>query len=374
MSNIVIVGGGFAGIVAAESLAKKLGNERQITLVSRRRKFIFYPALVRLAFEQCDEDAIAFDARQALHDRRIRFVEGEVARIHPAQRQITFARGDFIGEMPYDYLVLALGRRLKTEQIAGFFEHAHHLLSAQDAKRFGAAARNFDKGRAVIGSCPGARLPVPVFETVFALSQLLKERGKRDRSGITIVSSETTDEMFGGVPMSQALQSALESHRIELISDFAITKVTPNSVIAKDGRSLIYNLNMLVPPFAGPGALVGSGLTDAEGYVRVNRTMRVDGAERMFAAGDCVNFKGPKMGHMAVQQAEVVAENLVAEIEGRAPTANYDHEMMLVIDAGDDSVFVQKDLWTDEPAHIQHSRFWAWAKRRQEQFWKVRHA
>lgn len=48
MANVVIVGGGFAGVVAAESLAKKLGSEHEITLVSRDRKFVFYPALVRL--------------------------------------------------------------------------------------------------------------------------------------------------------------------------------------------------------------------------------------------------------------------------------------------------------------------------------------
>jgi sulfide:quinone oxidoreductase len=374
MAKVLILGGGFAGVVAAESLVKKLGSEHEITLVSRSRKFVFYPALVRLAFGQCEQDDIEFDVREALRDRRIRFVEGEVARIHPTERYVRFARGDFVGEMPYDFLVLALGRRLKTEQIIGFFEHAHHLLRVQDAMKFGAAARLFNQGRAVIGSCPGARLPVPVFETAFTLSRLLKEHGKRDYCKITIVSSETTDEMFGGIPMSEALKDALHSHRIELVSDFAITQVTLNSLIGKDGRSLSYDLNMLIPPFGGPGALVGTGLTDAEGYLRVDTTMHAEKIDRVYAAGDCVSFKGPKMGHMAVRQAEIAAENLAAEIQSRAPTATYDHEMMLVVDAGDESIFVHKDLWTDEVANIQHSWFWGWAKRKQERYWKAKHA
>jgi NADH dehydrogenase FAD-containing subunit len=54
VARILIVGGGFGGVVVAESLAKKLGSERQITLVSQNRKFLFYPALVRLAFGQCE--------------------------------------------------------------------------------------------------------------------------------------------------------------------------------------------------------------------------------------------------------------------------------------------------------------------------------
>lgn len=375
MAKILIVGGGFGGVVAAESLAKRLGNEHQITLVSRSRKFLFYPALVRLAFGQCEPEEIAFDIREAMVDRRVRFVEGEVARIYPSERHLTFARGDFVGEMPYDFLILALGRRLKTEQVTGFFEHAHHLLDLRGAKKFGTAARSFNQGRAVIGHCPGARLPVPVFETAFALSRLLEERGKRANCTITIVSSETPDEMFGGIPMSEALKAALEAHRIELVSDFAINQVTPNSVIATDGRTLSCDLSMLIPPFAGPGAFVGTGLTDAEGYARVDTTMRVEGIERVYAAGDCVSFKGPKTGHMAVRQGEVAAENLAAEIQGKALTANYDHEMMLVIDAGgDDAIFVHKDLWSEEEGSIRHSRFWSWAKRKQERYWKAKHA
>ena len=42
--------------------------------------------------------------------------------------------------------------------------------------------------------------------------------------------------------------------------------------------------------------------------------MRVRGHERIYAVGDCVSFSGPKMGHMAVRQAEVAAANLAAEI------------------------------------------------------------
>jgi sulfide:quinone oxidoreductase len=375
MAKILIVGGGFGGVVAAESLAKKLGDEHEITLVSRSRKFLFFPALVRLAFGQCEKDEIVLDIREAMFDRKVRFVEGEVARIYPTERHVTFAWGDVVGEMPYDFLVLALGRRLRTELVAGFFEHAHHLLRLDSAREFGIAARRFDQGHAVIGYCPGARLPVPVFETAFALSRLLEERGKRDSCKITVVSSETPDEMFGGIPMSEALNGALKSHRIELVSDFAITEVTPNSIIANDGRTLNYDLNMLIPPFGGTGALVGTGITDAEGYVRVDTRMRVEGIERVYAAGDCVNFNGPKMGHMAVRQGEVAAENLAAEIQGRARTVKYDHEMMLVIDAGgNESIYVHKDLWSNEEANIQHSRFWAWAKRKQELYWKAKHA
>jgi len=372
MAGVLILGGGFAAVVAAESLAKKLGPDHQITVVSRSRKFVFYPALVRLAFGQCEPSDISLDLREAMLDRRVRFIKGEIARINPHNRCVTITGGEFRGELPYDFVVLALGRRLATERITGFFEHADHLLSIDDALRFGEAIKAFHPGRSVIGHCPGARLPVPLFETAIALSRL-HEKGESNRRAISIVSNETIDKMFGA-EVSVKLDEVLRWHGIEFISDFEVSRVTPEAVVARDGRRLDCGLRMLIPPFCGPGAALGTGITDEEGYLRVDNTMRVRGAERMYAAGDCVSFAGPKMGHMAVRQAEVAAENLVAEIGGREAVSNYDHELMLVIDAGgSESIFAKKDLWSDDPVDIQQGRFWGWAKRRQEQYWKAQH-
>src|ERR1044071_831825 len=120
MSQILILGGGFGGVVAAERLAEKLGDEHQITLVSRSRQFVFYPALVRLAFGKSELADVAFDLKHALLNRRINFIEAEVAHIDPADRSVTIAHGQVEGKLAYDYLVFALGRRLATERITGF--------------------------------------------------------------------------------------------------------------------------------------------------------------------------------------------------------------------------------------------------------------
>jgi NADH dehydrogenase FAD-containing subunit len=373
MAKVLVLGGGFGGVVAAESLAKRLGSDHQITLVSRSRQFLYYPDLVRLAFGRCEPDDATFDLREAMLDRRIQFVEGEVARVNPYELDVTFARGDLIGDMPYDFLVLALGRRLATERVTGFFEHAHHLLDLDGAFRFGEAIKGFHRGHVVIGHCPDARLPVPAFETAFALSHFLEQREERDHCTITIVSDESLDEMFGQVRVSDPLRQALSSRGIEFVSGFAINRVTSTSVVAKDGRVIDCDLRVLIPPFSGPGPVIGTGITDAEGFIEVEMTMKVRGQKRMYAVGDCVNFQGPKMGHMAVRQGEVAAENLAAEIEGRAPSAAYDHEMMLVLDGERDSIFVHKDLWTDDPGNVSRNRFWTWAKWVQEQYWKARH-
>jgi sulfide:quinone oxidoreductase len=375
MANILVLGGGFGGVVAAESLARQIGEEHQITLVSRSRKFVFYPELVRLAFGKCEPDDISFDLREAMLDRRVRFIEAEVARIEPYARRVILAHGEIEGDLSYDYLIFALGRRLATERITGFFEHAQHLLTVDGALKFGEAVRNFKEGRAVIGQCPGARLPVPVYETAFALARLFEERGQGERVRITIVSPDPPGLQFGDGDVARALRTALDEHYIEYLPDFPIDKVTPGAVLTSNGLAINYGLLMLLPPFRGSSAVIGLGITDDEGYINVDRAMRVQGVENMYAVGDCVNLIGPKMGHMAVHQAEVAAANVALEIEGLEPLPVYDHEMMLVIDeGGGDTIYLHKGLWDNEPAIVRQERFWRWAKLVHGKYWLAKHS
>src|SRR6476619_1538610 len=124
MASIVILGGGFAGVTAAETLAAEVGGEHDITLVSAGRDFTFYPALVPLVFGDFEPQEIHFDLRAKLFEKRIRFVQGEVRAIEPESRSVRIAGDDIDGSIRYGYLLVAIGRRLATEKIPGFFEHA----------------------------------------------------------------------------------------------------------------------------------------------------------------------------------------------------------------------------------------------------------
>jgi NADH dehydrogenase FAD-containing subunit len=375
MARVLILGGGFAGVVAAERLAKELGDEHQLTLVSRSRQFIFYPALVRLAFGKCQVEDVSFDLRKTMLSRRVNFIEAEVAHIDPLERTVTIAHGEVEGTVSYDYLIFALGRRLATERITGFYEHAHHLLNVDKAIQFGKAIRKFEEGRVVLGQAPGARLPVPVYESAFALTRLLEEKGKRENVRVTVVSPTTLDAELGDRAAAAALKQALDARQVEFLPNLSINSLTKDAAITTGGASIDFNLLMLVPPFRGSPAAQYKAITNDEGYINVDWTMHVVGYERMYAVGDCVNFDGPKMGHMAVRQAEVAATNLAAQIMGHEPVSHYQHEMKFVIEgAGSDTLYLHKDLWTDESASVRQGRFWSWAKQVQQKYWEVSHS
>lgn len=375
MAKVLILGGGFGGVVAAEALAQQLSDGHQITLVSRDDRFVFYPALVRLAFGKCERDDVSFDLRQSMLNRRINFIEAEVARIDPTERKAILAHGDVEGAIPYDYLIYALGRRLATERVPGFFEHAHHLLDVDGALKFGEAVRDLGEGRVVIGQCAEARLPVPVYETAFALSSWLNENSNPESVGITVVSPTTIGSEFGDSRVATLLHQALSRHKIGLLPHFAISRIDSTNAYSDDQRELHYDLLMLLPPFRGSSAASRLGITNDDGYINVDWSMKVIGAERIYAVGDCVNFAGPKMGHMAVNQGQVAAANVAAEIAGHQPVAHYDHDMMMVLDVFDgESIYFHKDLWSDDPGSVRQGRFWSWAKRVHEKYWEAVHA
>lgn len=374
MARVLILGGGFGGVVAAERLAEQLGDDHQITLVSRSRNFVFYPALVRLAFGKCEREDVSFDLRHALLNQRVNFIEAEVARIDPFERNVSIAHGEVEGRLGYDYLVFALGRRLATERLHGFYEYAHHLLNIDKAIKFGKAVKTFKEGRAVFGQCRGARLPVPVYESALALASLLEENGDRESVRITVVSPSTLETELGDAAAAAALRKILEAREIEFLPNLSIESLREDSARTTNGDRLDFNLLMLLPPFHGSSAASCVGITNDEGYINVDSAMRVSGSGRIYAVGDCVSFAGPKMGHMAVRQAEVAATNLAADINGQEPPARYQHEVKLAIDGiGGESLYLHNDLWANKPATVGRGRFWSRTKRVQQSHCQYSH-
>jgi sulfide:quinone oxidoreductase len=250
--------------------------------------------------------------------------------------------------MYYDYLIFALGGRLATERIPGFFEHAHHPLTVEAALKFGEAIQRFDGGRVVIGYAQGARLIAPVYKAVFAFSRLFADRARAGRTQITVVRPKREDDELTGPEMGKVFQDTIGEQKIEVVADFSINRVTEKSLLTSAGARIDYDLLMLLPPLVGASAVRGMGITDPDGFIRVNRNMRVDGVERLYAVGNSVSFPGPKMSYMAVSQGEVAGANLASDIESREFQAEYDHKTMLALDqAGQDSI-LSKHFWMNK--------------------------
>lgn len=375
MANILILGGGFGGLVMAERLSALLDRSHQITLVAPNEKFTFYPALVHLAFGDCSADDITFPLRANLDDLGVRFVRGEMLRINDNTHTVEITGHDLNGEIAYDHLVIAPGRRLATEKVPGFFEYSDHLLGIGAANRFGEKIRDFREGTIVVGTCPDGRLPVPVCETAFALARKFEAEVADGRVRIKVIFPESLEAAFGGATLHKELETAFERHRITVHYEVPITEITEEEIVSSSGHKIRYDLLMLIPPFRGHALLRGLGITDENDFVRVDGKMRVHDLANVYAVGDIVAFSGPKFAHMAVRQAEVAAVNIAAEVKGLEPDTEYYHEISAVIDAGGpDSIFLHYGIWDGAMYRLKQGHFWGWAKDVHDRFWRARHS
>lgn len=374
MANILIIGGGFGGLITAERLAASIDDSHQITLLAPNQKFTFYPALVQLAFGECEKDDITFDLRAKLDELDVRFVRGELIRLNTMRRAAEVAGDEFRGEINYDYVVLAPGRRLATEKIGGFFEHAHHLLGAGAALKFGEAVNDFTEGTIIVGLCPGGRLPVPVCETAFALAKKFEKQIGEGKIKIKAVFPESLEAAFGGADLHKELEAAFARHKINVLYDVPINEITPEAVLSANKHEIKYDLLMLIPPFRGQAMFSRMGITDDDGFIKADGKMRVHDLENAYAVGDIVAFSGPKFAHMAVRQAETAAENILSELRGEAPSKEYYHEIKAIIDAGGaDSIYLHYGIWDDIQFSLKKGRFWSLAKSVHGDFWQVKH-
>ncbi len=374
MAKILILGGGFAGLIAAKRLALSLDPSHEVTLVSPGRKFTFYPALVHLAFGECTVEDISFDLANSLKELGVRFVRGEVIRINPERQKAEIVGDDFDGELGYDYLIFAMGRRLATEKVPGFFEHAQHLLGVNAALKFGELVRNFREGKIIVGLCPDGRLPVPVCETAFALARKFETEMRDGKIRVSVIFPESLEAAFGGANLHKELEAAFERHHINVLYDVPISEILFNEVLSSKKHQIKCDLLMLVPPFRGHAMLRDLGITDDADFVRVDGFMRVHGMEKTYAVGDIVAFSGPKFAHMAVGQAETAAENIISEIKGEEPGKEYYHEIAAIIDAGGpDSIYLHYGIWDDSLYRLKKGRFWGWAKDSHDAFWLMKH-
>ncbi len=374
MKKILILGGGFGGLVVAERLSEFFNGEHQITLVSPNRKFTFYPALVRLAFGQLEEDEITFDIEKKLHKLDVKFIEGEVLHLKPQYHRVQIAGKEFNGDISYDYLVIAMGRRLATEKMAGYFDHAHHILGVKAAEKFGNAIEEFKQGNIVVGLSPNSHLPVPVCETAFSLAKKFYPDSPTKPINISVVFPETVKDAFGGADIHQELKEAFEKHDMDLIEDFPLDEIERNKIVSKGSHKIPYDLLMLVPPFQGQARLSENGITDERGFVEVDEFMRVKKMKDAYAVGDIVSFKGPKLAHIAVRQAQVAAVNIMRELEGKEPDAVYYHEIASIIDQGGaDSLYLHYGVWDDSLYKVKKGKIWSLVKRVHDKIWRTRH-
>jgi sulfide:quinone oxidoreductase len=336
--RIVILGGGTGGTLLANRLARRFGDEAQITVIDRDDSHIYQPGLLFVPFGLAEPEEIV-RPRHAQLRASIDFRLAEVESVDLAENTVHLVDGP---DMQYDVLVIATGATLAPQETDGlqgpeWGRSIHTFYTLDGASALRRALADFTGGRLVVNVIDmPIKCPVAPLELCFLADWQLRERGLRDDVELTFVTP--LDGAFTKPVASARLGSLLAERGIRVESEFATGRVdaAARRLYSWDERELEYDLLVTIPVHGGPEYIARSeGLGDALGFVPADRhTLQSKAAPNVFAIGDSADVPTSKAGSVTHFEGETVAENIERFLAGDELTGSYDGHANCFIETG----------------------------------------
>lgn len=310
--QIVIIGGGYAGTLAALRLAGKTRKSPvTITLVNGSDVFVERIRLHQLAAHQPLPQR---PFSKLLAKTGINFVQGWVTAVSATQSTITIHTPSGDRQMNFDYLIYALGSSVATDTVPGIQEHAITLGSLQTARQLqqalpGAARKN---GRLLIigGGLTGIEAAAEIAEAYPGLRITLATRG--------IFGSNLSPR---GVAY---IRQVFQQFDITLAEGADISRIEPQAAYTNDGQILDFDVCLWAGAFTVPALARDCGLpVDENGRLLVTPTLQMQGHSHMYAIGDAAATPLRLACATAMPMAAYAADHLAAHIQSAKPVGPF---------------------------------------------------
>jgi NADH dehydrogenase FAD-containing subunit len=268
--TVIVAGGGYAGVLAANRLAGKLAPELRIVLVTPGDALTDRIRLHEAAASGRDVE----HALSTLVHPRVERLDARVVGIDPARHALTVEHGGRREELTYRAAILAMGSRLLQSAAYGA-PHAFALADMERAHALHEAVRALPAGARI--AIVGGGL------TAVELSSELAESHPRLR--VVLLCDELAHGLAG--PARDALRRALARARVELREQVRVRALAANGVHLQSGQHEAFALSVFAAGFT-PAAL-GPAFAlpqSSDGRVAVDTYLRPQGVEDVFVAGD----------------------------------------------------------------------------------------
>ncbi len=339
--TIVILGGGFGGLSAAQQLRKALGDEHRVVVVEKEDSFHLCALNMRLMAGEITDSAEGDRALSGLAARGIEWVQGEILEVDAAARRVRTSSTT----LEADYLVIALGADKDGGLIPGFAEAAYNVYDAPQAAAVHQPLQELKTGRAIVLVCRSPfSCPAGPYEAAFLMDTTLRNSGNRQQVEVAIYTPEGKPMAGAGPAVGDALIAMLEERDIKFNPKRKVERVDAASrkIIFEDGETS-YDLLVGVPPHVAPKVVRDAGLTNETGWIPVDIESLATAHAGVYAIGDVTSvlqpnptgLSLPKAGVFADEQSRVVAANIAAEIAGEDKSKRYDGKGLCYIEVGD---------------------------------------
>ena len=362
--RIVILGAGFAALTAVRELRKR-SPEARLTLVAPKAEFVYLPSLIWIPSGLRKGSDLILPLDRFLKDHQVEFVAGRVSGLRDGGRTVLTDAG----EVHNDALIIATGARF-IKKLPGI-EHALTLCEGvASAEAIRDRVNAMQGGRIALGfggnpNEPSAMRGGPMFELLFGLDTLLRRQGKRDRIELTFFNAATEPGKRLGEKAVTGLLQEMARRRIDTHLGHKPLSFSEKGVDTEGGH-INADLILFMPGLTGPVWAPEAGLKlSPGGFFQADEFCRVEGADKVFVAGDAGSFPGPdwmpKQAHMADLQARAAAENLLLALDGKPASARFKIELICIVDTVDKGIMVYRDL--KRSLLLPSSRLFHWTKR-----------
>jgi NADH dehydrogenase len=361
-TQIVVVGGGAAGLELVTRLGRHFGRtHHDIILVERNRTHVWKPLLHEVAAGSLDANLDEVGYRSHCHRWGYRYFQGALETVDRDAREVVLAPlrdedgNELIGRhrIRYDYLVLATGSVTNDFGTKGVRQNCIFLDDRAGADRFRsrlldhclrvsrAMTANSDADAyvkvAIVGAgATGVELAAELFNAASALSYYGLEVFDERRLQVTLI--EAGPRILPALPekLAQAAREELEALGVRVLTGTKVSEVTGTAVLTSDGGAIEADLRVWAAGVRGADRMAGlAGLeTTPTNQLVVRPTLQTTRDDRVFAMGDCCSCKldgserpVPPRAQAAHQMAATVYRNLLRAMDGRAlePFVYRDH-------------------------------------------------
>lgn len=329
--QIVIVGGGTAGITVAAQLTRGWFNRRDVAIIEPADKHYYQPLWTLVGAGLAKKEATERPEASVI-PRRATWIRDAVAEFLPEQNAIRTRDGQTI---TYDWLIVGAGLQINWDKIPGLKESvgkngvcSNYSFGTVDSTW--EAIRNFRGGNAIFTNPSGAvKCGGAPQKIMYLADDRFREAAVRDKTKIIYASA--LPSIFAIEPYKATLERVVARKQIECRFRHELIAVRPESKQAdfrnletQETVTIPYDLLHVTPPMGPPAFIANSPIADQAGWVDIDKeTLRHVRFANIFALGDCSNLPTSKTGAAIRKQAPVVVRNVLAAMQGQALPAKY---------------------------------------------------
>jgi sulfide:quinone oxidoreductase len=348
-SKILILGGGFGGLAAANTLRGLLPPEHDVLVIDEAPRFTVGAGQTWMALGERRYSEIS-RSRAALLGEGVRLLEARVVGIDLNARLVATDDDAF----SFDHLVIALGADVDADGVPGL-DDAHTFYTPEGAERLRPALESFRGGDVVmvVARTPFKCPPAP-YEAMLLLHDYFARRSLAKKVRLSIWTVEGQPMATAGPEMGKYIVAELAARGVAFHPQKKASRVDADArrVVFEDGGEAPFDLLITVPPHQAPKAVRDAGLVDASGWIPIDaeslqpKTVTGPAQRDVYAIGDVTamalpgRFKPdvalslPKAGVFAEAQGKVVAHRIAAKILARPSVEAFDGEGFCYLELG----------------------------------------